>query len=353
VGTRTRTWLLVTAIAIVVTVVAPAPAAEATTTVTTKGNVVTIHVSVDVIGGKGQTGPEGQSLVDYWEQVLQDTWGSAFDRLPYKNCLKFELDLDLKARSRDADIRAGRDALYVDPPRTGGGWGGVGWAGVPETSRNPRTGDGTRSFEYDRDGTVPVNAPPTVIAHEFGHLFGLGDDRKDGKPKGGREGTVMVGGVPGVDVNVVGEIDQNLINRIGEAIKKHLENKGKKLPTCETWAGTLTNTACNSELVSEGPVTLGVAPDGSVTGTGSVEVGGVCAGIPLDAREDLFGVSGTRDRDGFHLTVADQGFYVIALIDLTVAGTSAEGSAQWSSTLPATATMTLECKKNCEGEAVG
>jgi len=113
VGTRTRTWLLVTALATAVTVVAPAPPADATTTATPKGNVVTIHVSVDVIGGKGQTGPDGQSLVDYWEQVLQDTWGSAFDQLPYKNCLKFKLDLDLKARSRDATVLGDRRAPLV------------------------------------------------------------------------------------------------------------------------------------------------------------------------------------------------------------------------------------------------
>ena len=207
-------------------------------------------------------------------------------------------------------------------------------------------------------GTVPVNAPPTIIAHEFGHLFGLGDDRKNGQPKGGREGTVMVGGVPSVDPDVVQKIDQDLVNRIGEAIKKQLENEGKKLPECETWAGTLNLRvgACNSELVSEGPVTLGVAPDGSVTGTGSVgytEIGGVCAGSPLDTTKQPFGVSGTRDREGFHLAVADQ-YFGATPIDLTVVGTSAEGSAQWgSSTIPVTAAMTLDCKKNCKGEAVG
>jgi hypothetical protein len=338
-------WLsFAAAAATVVAVLVPVSPAVAKTTVKSKGGVVTIVVKVDVYGGEGQTGPNGQPLDQYWEEIVNNQWGQAFNQLPYKNCYKFELKLDIRLRSRDADDRDGWHRIHVTAPRTGNDWTGVGWGKVPETSRNPRTGDGTRSFENDQAGTIPVNAPPTVVAHEFGHVFGLGDDRQGGEAKPGRDGTLMVGGAEGVDPNQPLRIDQDLIDRIGKLIEKHLQNQGKELPDCESWTGTFSSSsppACSR--IYEGPVELVVEPDGSVTGSGTANWNPVCS-VPTEAPGAQFPLqfSGKRDRSGFHLTVSGAGGE--ASLDLRVTGKTAEGTAPG----PVTSTYNLTCAEGCD-----
>jgi len=271
---RRRQLAVVTLLAAGVLAVPAVPAA-AETSVDPNGNVVTITIAVDVVGATGKTSPDGtMSLVDYWEKILNDTWGAAFGQISYRNCYRLELNLKLTARGDDFDSTKGNHRILVAAPTGGLTFDGTGFDGTKETSRNRTTGDSTGSLENDRDGAVPVDAAPTVVAHEFGHLMGLGDDRKNGAPKNGRDGTMMVGGVPGVDVNVVQRIDQQLITRIGEAIEQYLKDQGKKLPKCQTWEGpfTATNngtdsagTHCTGE--ENGTVTLAVDDKDKVTGT--------------------------------------------------------------------------------------
>lgn len=346
--------MVATAAATAAVLFVPASPAVTKTTVTSKGGVVTIQVKVDLIGGKSKTGPTGQPLDEYWEQVVKDTWGQAFDQLPYKNCYKFRLDLDVDARGRNASARDGRHVIHVTAP-TRGGWEGAGWEGAPETSRDAKTGDGTRSFEHERDGSIPVNAPPTVVAHEFGHAFGLGDDRQGGQAKEGREGTLMVGGVPGVDPNQPLRIDQNLIDRIGKVIEKDLKKRGKKLPDCESWQGTMMeeitqhDPLCRWSVTSDVQVT--VAPDGSASGGGTWTIPayeGCPGGIPI--RTMPFTVTGTRERGTFHITTAAE---TGAGIDLAVRGNRAEGEREVSvSGQTIRSQVTLECT-SCKGEDVG
>ena len=279
-------------------VLVPAARASARTTVVVKDKVVTIKVSVDVFGADALTGPDGQPLVDYWEKIAEDTWNAAFDRYPYCNRYKLRLDVDLRARSRDADDRAGRHRLHVTAPRGGTDWQGVGWNGVPETNPQPGSGDGTRSFNNDRVGTIPANAPPTIIVHEFGHLLGLGDDRKDGVATSGRDGTVMVGGVAGVDPTKPLRIDKELVDRIGTEITK-IENE----VSCKValWEGTTHGTNIFPTFIAErgdvvchvtvdGRFNFAVAPDGKVTGTSTTQYDGYdCDGYSGTTPTPFFG----------------------------------------------------------------
>ncbi len=300
---RASVVLLVTLVALTVL---PAAPAAAETTVTVKGNVISITMTVDVVGAadKHPTAPNGQPLVDYWSQILQDTWGAAFDQLPYKNCFKLQLKIKLKERKAGFDSKDGDHRIIVGA-KSGGSFEGTGFQGESETTRNPKTGDGTRSFEHDRYGAIPEDAPPTVVAHEFGHLFGLGDDRKDGAPTPGRDGTMMVGGVPSVDVNVVQRIDQDLVDRLGEVIRKHLDNQGKKLAKCQTWSGTVHST-WNGEICTgstEGTITVGVV-GGDASGPVAYSSTSTCPAIPYSGSGSVTAtLSGKFTGDEFRFLV--------------------------------------------------
>ncbi|MEX0664349.1 MAG: hypothetical protein WD598_06205 [Acidimicrobiia bacterium] len=280
----------------------PAAPAAAETTAAPNDNVVTITVPVDVVGAKGKTSPDGtMSLVDYWEAILNQTWGAAFATIPYKDCYFLKLKLELTERGNDFDSTKGRHRILIGAPSGGLTFDGTGFNNVPETSRSKTTGDGTRSLEHDRDGAIPVDAPPTVVAHEFGHLFGLGDDRAKGAPKAGRDiDTVMVGNVPGVDLTKTARVDKNLIDRIGKIIERHLKDQGKKLPECQPWTGTVSATFSDAYPCSgadEGTITVGVVgknASGIVAVSGSFTCGdfGILGSYSASGSA-TFGVTGT------------------------------------------------------------
>jgi len=328
----------------------PAAPAAAETTVTVKGNVITITMTVDVVGAKGKLGPDGTtSLVDYWNQILNDTWGAAFAQLPYKNCFKLELEVKLKARRDAFDAKEGNHRILLGGA-SGGSFEGTGFEGAPETTRNSKTDDGTRSFEHDRDGQIPEDAPPTVVAHEFGHLMGLGDDRANGKPKGGRDGTMMVGGVAGVDPNVVQKVDKDLVDRIGNTIKNQLENQGKQLPKCEEWTGKLTAEhsipLAPCAFTWRGTFDFGVV-EHKLIGSGTVTPDGRCP-----AYGGKVTITGTADRRGFTLGSNSYVFVSGARIKKT-APDRAEGTTEFHDAYnDVTTTFTMRCRKNC-GEAGG
>jgi len=261
---------------------------------------------------------------------------------------KLELDVTLKERGPGFDAKKGNHRILLGAA-SGGGFEGTGFDGAPETTRNSKTGDGTRSFENDRDGAIPVDAPPTVVAHEFGHLMGLGDDRANGAPRDGRNGTMMVGGVPGVDPNVVQKIDKNLVNRIGEAIRKHLENQGKKLPKCAEWTGKLTSEHSilgSCTLTWNGTFAFGVV-DNQVIGTATVTPSG-CSGLAGPVK-----ITGEADDDGFTLG-SDNYILAAGTRAEKTAPDRAEGTSEYHDAYnDVITTFEMECKKNCAEEAVG
>ncbi len=340
--------LIVGGILAMALLVAPAAPAAAETTVSTKGNVVAITIPVDIVGAEGQTGPDGTPLIDYWTKIVNDAWQGAFNQLPYKNCFKLELKLKLKARGDDFDSTKGRHRILVGAA-SGGTFRGTGFDGTKETSRNPKTGDGTRALENDLDGAIPVDAPATVVEHEFGHLFGLGDDRENGKAKSGRDGTLMVGGAEGVDPNRPLRIDKNLIDRLGKLIEQHLKNRGKQLPKCETWKGTLTSehtVAGTCTFTWSGTYTFGVV-EGAVIGTATISPDGRCPayGGPVT-------ITGTETNDGFTLTSES---FIFANADVPkTAPDHAEGTATYTDQYNVvTTTFKMDCVKNCAGENAG
>jgi hypothetical protein len=329
---------------VVIGLLSSAPPAMAETTAKVDGNVIRITIVVDVVDAKGKTGPDGTPLVTYWETVLNNTWGAAFNQLPYKNCFKLELKVTLNERGAGFDATTGNHRIIVGAA-SGGGFEGTGFDGAPETSRNAKTGDGTRSFEHDRDGAIPVDAPPTVVAHEFGHLMGLGDDRANRAPKDGRDGTMMVGGVPGVDPNVVQKIDKNLIDRLGEAVGKHLDNQGKKLPNCQTWKGTLRSehsipiVPCT--FTWSGTFDFGVVED-QVIGTATVSPDGRCP-----AYAGPVTITGDADETGF--TLASNSYLLAAGTRMSkTAPDRAKGTSEFHDSYnDVVTTFKMECRKNC------
>jgi hypothetical protein len=149
--------------------------------------------------------------------------------------------------------------------------------------------------------------------------MGLGDDRKDGAPKNGRDGTMMVGGVPGVDVNVVQKIDKNLIDRLGMVIERYLEDQGKELPECQAWNGSIRSTTqvtmnvsgvtieCNGE--ENGTVTLAIVDD-AVSGTLDASGSVTCTGPVSTSTEPTavaIRVTGTLEDGAFRLKLGRGG----------------------------------------------
>jgi hypothetical protein len=317
--------------------------------------VVTVTIPVDVAGAKGLTGPDGvMPLVDYWQQVVDRTWGASFQQLPYKDCYLLSLKVKLRARPDDFGRRDGSHRIIVGAPNGGVSFDGTGFDGAPETSTNPKTGDGTRSFEGDRDGAIPADAPPTVVAHEFGHLMGLGDDRANGVATPGREGTLMVGGARGVDPNQPLTIDQDLIDRIGKVIEQRLKQEGDALPPCERWQGpfrgTVTPQLCTSTQ-AHGTMTLGLADNGPAA-VGTLDITydpytcGGTAGVPTTSFTSVT-VSGDKSRRRFSLAThygpGDFSF------NLTITGPRAEGT---FSVLNAAGSVAvhLRCTGHCPDE---
>ena len=364
-----RRPLLVSLITLGLLVLAEPATAE--TTIDPNGSVVKITIPVDVVGARGKTGPDGTTpLVDYWQQIVNDTWGAAFNTLPYKNCYRFELKLDLTARGDDFDATTGRHRIIVSAPTGGLTFDGTGFDGTRETSRNRTTGDDTGSFENDRDGAIPVDAARTVVAHEFGHLMGLGDDRENGRPKNGRDGTMMVGGVPGVDVNVVQRIDRQLITRMGETIERYLKDQGKDpLEPCEAWNGPMTTSytasiagvMCTAE--ENGTVKLAVV-DGKVSGTIDTSGSETCTGAGSTITEPtaiVMQLAGTLENGEFRLDVRDvtgdhsltPSCFTQATIDIPVErGT---GQAEFTSNLVPgyTTTCNITVERQTNDERVG
>lgn len=348
-----RRALVVVLLAIVASLVVPATPAAAGTTVNPNGNVVTITIPVDVVGAEDESSPDGtMSLVDYWEKILNDTWGAAFDSIPYKNCYRFELKLKLTAQGRDFDSTKGRHRILVGAPTGGLTFDGTGFDGTKETSRDHATGDGTRSLEHDRDGAIPVDAPPTVIAHEFGHLFGLGQDSENGAPKSGHDlDDVMVGGVPGADLSQAPDIDKKLIDRIGKIIERYLKDQNKKpLSKCQSWTGKLRSehtVAGACAFTWKGTFEFGVVEE-QVLGSATVSPDGRCPAVAGPVT-----ITGTADDGGFTL---GSDSYILA------AGTRAEktgpnrakGTSNFNDAYNnVMTTLEMKCVKNCGEEAVG
>jgi len=230
-----------------------APAAQATAThgaTTFDPNTGVITVKVDLIGALGANGnpvtflnpADGklETAVQQWQQAVDNTWNGllnngGFKRYGYlQSCGKgkppasyhFTLNLVINPLKAGAAGDPGYHHITLAQ---------VARSNVDSGSRGPGHSDGDGPYVADSKGVWGENHPafgsqpqgPTTantIAHEVGHLLGLGDDynQKTSKPLKGRSGDTIM-----TNDKKYNKVNQNLVNRIGNQIKK----SGHKIPT--------------------------------------------------------------------------------------------------------------------------
>ena len=156
---------------------------------------------------------------------------------------------------------------------------------------------------------MPADATPTVIAHEFGHVMGLGDDRdRSGAALPGRGRTLMVGGATGITPDANLKIDKQLVDRIGE----QLANLGE-IECGTVWKGTIEGVgdnvgSCNRAVVFDGTFTIRERPSGGPTFAGEyTDAAADCGGAGLATTTSWF-IEGTRTERGFAFPQAEASF---------------------------------------------
>lgn len=185
----------------------------------------------------------------------------------------------------------------------------------------PRRGAGSPDVTYPYENPSKANFPewlfedPWALAHELGHLFGLGDDYRDGEVIPGREGTLMAGDV-GADY-----VDRSILNDIAAIARR----AGYELPECSTWVGTISGTSRGNhcEGSEEGKITPTVTGT-SVTGGFEAFGSYTCdPGIrtPTSGSATL---SGTFDPARFALSVGEVEGFLLASVGCLVGQQVAE-----------------------------
>lgn len=304
----------------------PAPGQGASTggtKVSVEGKVVTITVTIDLIIGGFEELPEGaQETADGIAAGIEGYWNEAFARYA-TDCLEFRLDVVMKALPAAfppptiIDLGGNRPAtLFTESGHHVVLWGQGSGINPDANIPPPETYD-----PYDEDGIAPPGEDygtpfeheleavwsdhletPRDFAHEFGHLFGFGDDYdENGEPLPGREGTLMDNG----DL-----IDQNLVNRLIDLAR----NSGEQLPEC--WEGTVTGVSIEHagpcRFPFSGEVTIVVAGDGEATLSATSTSSGTCRGV-FASKSEPFEMSGTRTSTGFQFPGPFPGMGTLAI----------------------------------------
>jgi hypothetical protein len=248
------------------------PAAAAGTTVTVEGTTVVIHVQIEAAGmdlriwddAKG----EGIGWTQYLQREVGRIWNGALKGFKWGDCLTFRLDLKIIPVARDAPKHPGRHHVVLK----GGNdlfWNASGADDQMPTLDNP--------FPYQRDfegawGVDEIN--PGAVAHEVGHVLGLGDDYYstcDDKGNCQVTGVKPTGqGIEGLDMEYpsfttsgTGIPDPSAVARVIEQMRA-----AGLLPQC--WKGTLTahgqGNIYNDQMKL--PFTFVVGADHKISGQG-------------------------------------------------------------------------------------
>jgi hypothetical protein len=351
------------------------------TVVTVEGRTVKITVSLDVImvPEPGVRWSESfRNTVRQGFAAAGDVWNKGFAGTLASGCFDVELDLVLD---------------FIEP---GEGSSGQGHDVFISQGFFPRFSSPQLTTETTNDDTAEVFTtngtaylPPRMflpdargLAHELGHMFGLGDDftrDAEGNPVTlpGREGTLMEGG----DL-----VDQTLVDRIGDLGRR----SGASLPEC--WQGTanVTSSAVYPDAAHSTcrdgwqlDFAFAASPEGTIDGQGTAELtSGPTCPFPIPAISSThvdYQVLGEETAGGFSLRFALSGetvdgaffagFYSVfgnpaspsggPPVVVAVSGTSGTGEGMWQfqsevpppATYSANGTITIECA-TCE-EAVG
>lgn len=234
------------------------PTAYGKTRVSASGDVVTITVPIDVqLVGHDPVTDSDRTYFDQLEKLTDKFWwGDKLRELRYRDCLRFELvlDINLLPDSPEAVPRDGAHQIewWLDDPN------------VRSTVIDPGTSDPTEDAPTAfRDSLTGQWGYMNIrdFNHELGHLLGLGDDYTgypDSTPLPGRDGTMMDGG---------STVDQALMDRIGKVI----EEGGIELPECdEVWEGEVRYAITGHPTIAlrfMGSARIAVGADESVDGS--------------------------------------------------------------------------------------
>lgn len=204
--------------------------AEARSRVVQDGLVIKLVVPIEMRGllemrwrnrADGQR-YQGQELADFLEERIESFWNQRLVSWRYRGCYRLQLDVQIDALAKDGQFSG--NAHQID------------------MVNQPFVRENTRAFvttpdrpDKHTDVDTPFNqslagkwgrTATLVYAHETGHLLGLSDDYDTVKnengslsfpPLPGREGTLMAKGR---------NIDQDLVDRIGDLIANLLDLPG-------------------------------------------------------------------------------------------------------------------------------
>ena len=196
------------------------------TVVTVEGPTVRITVNVDVpIVDPAPDLPEHvRSYVEPGFAAAATYWNDALADLLKGECFSVEIDVVVKVIEFGQSAAGGGHDVNVlhdvDPHFDS-----------PQLTTETTSDDTIQVFTANGTAYLPpwlFQVEPSLLAHELGHMIGLGDDyvrNADGStvPLPGRDGTLMDSG---------DRVDRALADRIADLVRR----SGKKLPECQ-WEG--------------------------------------------------------------------------------------------------------------------
>ncbi len=266
--------------------------------VTLEGDTVTIHVPIDFhsLEGYRTRHPENgrridaEELIPYWVDEAERIWNDGLLPFTYRGCYALQLDIEGHAIPLRVEGHSGHHQVW---------YMAAGYRSqVYRNGRAGRNEDDAAPYSTSGEGFWGW-VPAATVAHEVGHLIGLGDDYTDPATGGGR-GSVPLEGRQRTLMSVYQQgtpstwIDQDLVNRLGDLAGQELN-----LPPCIQGSVLLRqrNDTQGHSRMGELDLIVFVRPEadgqlrgeasGTFTLTGEVEEGGCSFSYGTSAQVEL------------------------------------------------------------------